>query len=155
MTVIVPDYRVAIGTLTAAALTADAGSVVKDWTSTRPHRWVIGATMIDSFISVQTAMNGVSRGFGLLNWEWTIGELNDDMVDVLRTELFPNGILTNPEVTARSLAKGWASGTVNLTVNCAVTWSGLQRAQLNAKGGDLFSSVRLTFFNGVVAAAGA
>lgn len=155
MTVVTPDYRVAAGTLTAAALAADAGSVVADWASARPQGWRIASTIVESHISVQTGLNGVSRGYGLLHWTWTIVEMDGAMVDVLRTELFPNGILTNEAVTAKTPGKGWAGGSANLVINASVTWPGLQRILLNPKPGDLFTNVVLQFFNGEIAASGA
>lgn len=148
------DLRVATGQLTAAALTADAGSVIADWPSDLPDGWVIGWTMAQPFTRISEGMNGVRRGRGLINFEWVIGRMDSDMLDTLRAELFPDGILTNPSVTVRTIGKGWEGGTQAITVNCYVSWDGLRREFLNPKAGDLFSNVRLRFFNGVIAASG-
>jgi len=144
-------YRLLPGTVTAAALTADAGSVVKNWTTTLTSGgWIVASnSLVTPYIERSPALDGSYGAFGRPVHEWRIARMDDAMWTVLLAELTSISTL----VTIRTYDRLKSGGAGWVTYNCRALRPEYTQEALKPKSGKFFVDVPIRFYNMTVAAA--
>jgi hypothetical protein len=145
------EYRLAAGTLTAAALTADAGSIVKNWASTLTSgTWIVASDhLVTPYVERVMSLDGSYGTVGRPHHIWRVARLNDSMFTTLMTEL-PD---ESTAVTIRTYNRLKTGGAGWETYNCRAVRPAFLSEELHPKQGNFFVDIPIRFFNLVVAAA--
>ncbi len=148
---IAQSFRLAPGTLTAAALAADGGSLVSGWTSTLTSGgWIIASNhLVTPYTERRIALDGSYGTIGRPTHVWRIARMNDAMWTVLLAEL--TSIST--EVTIYTYDRLKSGGAGWQTYNCRALRPDYTQEALKPKAGKFFVDVPITFYNITVAAA--
>jgi hypothetical protein len=146
------QYRLAPGTLTAAALTADSGSVIANWTTALTSGgWIIASDrLVTPYVERFPALDGSYGTVGRPHHLWRIARMNDAMWTVLLTELTDE----STAVTIRTYNRLKSGGAGWETYNCRAIRPAFLSEELHPKQGNFFVDVPIRFINMAVAASG-
>jgi hypothetical protein len=144
------EYRLVAGHITAAALTADTGSIVKNWASTLTSgTWIVASDhLVTPYVERVMSLDGSYGTVGLSHHVWRIARLNDSMMSVLLSEL-PD---ESTAVTIRTYNRLKSGGAGWQTFNCRAIRPAFTRDELHPKQGNFYVDVAIRFINLVVAA---
>jgi hypothetical protein len=145
------EYRLAAGTLTAAALTADAGSIVKNWTTTLTSGgWIVASdNIVTPYVERVMALDGSYGTVGLSHHVWRIARMDEAMFTTLCTELPDESTL----VTIRTRNRVKSGGAGWETYNCRAVRPAFLSEELHPKQGNFFVDVPIRFIQMSVAEA--
>jgi hypothetical protein len=144
------QYRLVAGTLTAAALTADSGSIVANWTTTLTSGgWIVASNhLVTPYVERVAGLDGSYGTVGRPHHIWRIARMDDAMFTTLCTEL-PN---ESTLVTMRTYNRLKSGGVGWVTYNCRAVRPAFLSEELHPKQGNFFVDVPIRFILMSVAA---
>lgn len=145
-------HRLANGTLTETAILASSAYLVKNFTGASGQAfWIVGEpSIVTPYIERERLLSGHDGAFGLPNFQWLFGIMNDAMWHYLYGTVMGSALTADVTATTRNRLATATYADQWITYNCKARLVELTPTGMPGYSGRFWSPIGLEFYDAVI-----